>query len=1114
MNLAPGDRVRIANSLEEAEVLRIEPLGDSVVLTVVFYPSQRAERFRFSREELEALVTKRPNLFEDISAASIPRDPFVLFTEALRMRLAHTFDPHYAISVSQVDLLPHQVDAVYYHILPMPRIRFLLADDPGLGKTIMAGLVLKELKARRMVQRTLLVVPAHLQDQWKREMNDWFREDFVPLRRDLLKSLYSTDFFDRNPQVLVSMDFARRQDVKEMLSRQRWDLVVVDEAHKFSAGRYGRKVVKTQRYQLGEALAPKATHLLFLTATPHRGDDEAYFLLLSLLQPRLFANSKQLKATARSEGLPFVLRRTKEQVTDLQGRKLFRKRHVNTLGVQLTDAEQRLYEAVTGYVRRWYAAVSGKTDRRSRNVALALTVLQRRLSSSLFAVQESLRRRKIKLKSVLNQWDSRYQEEELGDWDEEALQDLAEMASQDWESFQDKLEGLTAATTPDELRDELVELDRLIALAEKAEKAGHEAKLQQLRQLVEDRLRSYPDEKLLIFSEFKDTVLALRENFDRWGFPCAVIHGQMSLQDRIDQERLFRDNLQVMVATDAAGEGINLQFCRLMVNYDLPWNPNRLEQRMGRIHRYGQMRDCYIFNLFYNNTVEGRVLERLMEKLDSMRQRLGDTVYDVIDQILEGVRLEELIMKAILGHEPPELEQLLHTDIERRVEQFRRVLEENALAGHFIDLSTVQRNETTATLSKLVPWDVHRFTEQAVLHLGGQLAPDRRHPGVFRISLPREFLKAHGLQTETFHRGLRIAFERRTARQASAEFFAPGHPLLEAMLDHFLQKSTHPVSAVLMDSRGRSGTLWIYRACLQDGRGEPVLERLVALFHDSATGQVQDVDPRMVWELEDPPDTAPLPDHMSSELRDAAQATRLQLSSLLSELLREAQGRRSRQADIKRRCLENSYDCLIHESNTKLLDYQRRKDLGEDMGVAIRHEEDNLKALIKEREERLAELEQERQVLALDPELEAVALILPKARVAPETASVADEDTRRRVEAAGMEAAMDYERKQGRQPQDVSQRFFGYDILSKSAEETRYIEVKAFATTGPLELTPHEWQMAQRLKEAYWLYVVENALDEARHLNLIRNPAERLQTEPVTGIVKFVVPNWKEGADQ
>jgi hypothetical protein len=162
----------------------------------------------------------------------------------------------------------------------------------------------------------------------------------------------------------------------------------------------------------------------------------------------------------------------------------------------------------------------------------------------------------------------------------------------------------------------------------------------------------------------------------------------------------------------------------------------------------------------------------------------------------------------------------------------------------------------------------------------------------------------------------------------------------------------------------------------------------------------------------------------------------------------------------------------------------------------------------------LAELEQERQVLALDPELEAVALILPKARVAPETASVADEDTRRRVEAAGMEAAMDYERKQGRQPQDVSQRFFGYDILSKSAEETRYIEVKAFATTGPLELTPHEWQMAQRLKEAYWLYVVENALDEARHLNLIRNPAERLQTEPVTGIVKFVVPNWKEGADQ
>jgi superfamily II DNA or RNA helicase len=372
MPITVGDRIRIDPFPEEAEVYRLTEEGDRVVLGVIFHPSGQAKSLVLDRQELARRVHRLPSLGENLLAQALPRDPFLLFAEATRMRLAHAFDPHYAVSVTQVDLLPHQVDAVYRHILPLPRVRFLLADDPGLGKTIMAGLVLKELKARGVVHRTLLVVPAHLQDQWQRELRDWFREDFVPLRRDLLRNLLSADFFHRNPQVLVSLDFARREDVRELLARQSWDFVIVDEAHKLSATRYGQKVYKTKRYQLGEALAPQATHLLFLTATPHRGDDHAYFLL---------------------EGLPFVLRRSKEQVTDLQGRKLFRRREVQTVPVPLTDAERRLYDAVTAYVRRWYAAVSGRTDRRSRNVALALTVLQRRLSSSLFAVRESLRRR-------------------------------------------------------------------------------------------------------------------------------------------------------------------------------------------------------------------------------------------------------------------------------------------------------------------------------------------------------------------------------------------------------------------------------------------------------------------------------------------------------------------------------------------------------------------------------------------------------------------------------------------------------------------------------------------------------------------------------------------------
>jgi hypothetical protein len=409
-----------------------------------------------------------------------------------------------------------------------------------------------------------------------------------------------------------------------------------------------------------------------------------------------------------------------------------------------------------------------------------------------------------------------------------------------------------------------------------------------LRRVVETHLRHHPDEKLLIFTEFKDTLTALERRFREWGFPCAVIHGQMNMAARVDEERRFRDEVQVMIGTDAAGEGINLQFCRLMVNYDLPWNPNRLEQRMGRIHRYGQTRDCFVFNMLYPETREGRVLARLMEKLERMRQRLGDTIYDVIGTLLEGVRLEDLIMQAVVAGEEAEPEQVLDSiQVEERLEAFRRALEENALAGHHIDLSAVQRDQADSLLRRLVPWDVERFTRLAVRTVGGQFAEDRQSPGVFRLSVPREFLKARGLQGDAFARGLRVAFERETARRAGAEFFAPGHPLLEALIDHCLQKD-RPARTVLVDEKGRRGTLWLYRLRLQDGRDQPALERLMALFHDFATGETREVDPRVLWELEPPPEDLSLPDDLPVLLEAAGRAARQRALEHLDALQQEA----------------------------------------------------------------------------------------------------------------------------------------------------------------------------------------------------------------------------------
>jgi len=495
-----------------------------------------------------------------------------------------------------------------------------------------------------------------------------------------------------------------------------------------------------------------------------------------------------------------------------------------------------------------------------------------------------------------------------------------------------------------------------------------------------------------------------------------------------------------------------------------------------------------------------------MQKLERMRWQLGDTVYDVIGTLLEGVRLEELIMRAALAKEEPEFDRILDLDAEKRIDEFRRALEENALAGHHIDLSSVQKHAADSLLHRLVPWDVQRFTCLAVQTIGGQVTEDKVHPKVFRISVPRQFLKQHGLQNEAFARGIRVAFERAVAREKNAEYLAPGHPLLEALIDRFLLLN-RPAMAVLLDEQGRDGTLWLYRIRLQDGRNETAFERLIALFYDRTTGETREVDPRMLWELETMPHDIPIPALQVSALPEASQATRKHALKRLEAFRQEAQARRSRECNIKKRWLEVSYKELIRESQEKLYEYHRRKDAGEDMHAAIRQEEDHLKSLLREQQERLTELEKEHQLTKVEPELEAVVLILPKA-AAEQHPFIENEAAKRQVEEAGIKVALEFERHQGRDPTDVSREFFGYDIVSTSPTDTRYIEVKAFASTGKLELTLHEWQMAERLQDAYWLYVIENALD-APQLHCIQNPARHLHAQPVTGIVKIVIERWK-----
>jgi superfamily II DNA or RNA helicase len=1105
-----GARLRLRPFEEPAEVLHFEPQGERLLLVLRFIPSGKAESLVLSQEELASRIELLPAPLQDFLARALKsREPFLLYLDALRFSLAYAFDPHHAVSVTQVDLLPHQVEAVYQHLLPLPKVRFLLADDPGLGKTIMAGLVVKELKARGLLRNFLLIVPAHLIEQWRREFREWFREDLTPLPRD---PYFSEDFFERNPAIIASMDFAKQERYLQLLAKRTWDLVIVDEAHKLSVSRSGAKEKKTRRFVLGESLAGKTTHYLFLTATPHKGDDYAYFRLLSLLEPHLFLGPEQMKAAAREGELKLVLRRSKEQVVDLQGRPLFQPRQVETIPVPLTELERQLYEAVTAYVRVWYGRVSGRKDRRSRNVALGLTVLQRRMASSTTAIRESLIRRRNRLQGALERWEQALLDQEMPEWDEEALEALQDETEEQRQEIEERLLSLTAAESPDELRQEIAELERLIKLAKRAQEAETESKVEELQRMVQRHLRDSREEKLLVFTEFKDTLTGLVQRFRSWGYDVAVIHGGMPMEERIEQERLFRDEVQVMVATDAAGEGLNLQFCRLMVNYELPWNPNRLEQRMGRIHRYGQDRKVFVYNLLYEETVEGRVLKTLMEKLSLMRERLGDSVFDVIGDLLHGVRLEERIMEALLQGDSTAAEIEVSKQTEASLEQFRQALEEYALAEHHLDLTAIQEDEPRSRIFRIVPWDVERFTKVAVPLVGGSVQPDR-NPGVYRLSLPREFAKRYNLP-ESHVRGLRVAFERKIAREAKpqAEFLAPGHPLFDALTAHFGSTEELPRKAILVDPQGRHGSLWVYRARVIDGNRSSVLERLLALFKDHRTGEVHLVDPRLVWDLESPGHE--VGENWAAGLEEAEGELRTRTLQEMETVYNEARERREREARIKREHLTKTFEALIAESNRKLLDYARREEEGEDLRLARSEEEKRLKELLQEREERLAELERETALTRLEPELLAVALIVPPEAVEAlpklKEERAVDEERRRQIEEAGMKAALEHERRAGREPQDVSKEFKGYDILSRGARETRYIEVKAFATTGPLELTAHEWQMAKRLGQDYWIYAVENALSQPE-VTEIQDPVDTLpRPQEVVDVVKVVVEHWKD----
>lgn len=1020
-----------------------------------------------------------------------------LYLEAHRIRNAFQFDPLYAISVSQINPLPHQIEAVYHYILQNPRIRFLLADDPGAGKTIMAGLLLKELKYRGLVDRTLIVAPGHLKDQWLREMKDKFQENFTILDRSVMNANWGRNIFIDISQAIASLDFAKQDDVMYALKDSKWDLVIVDEAHKMSAYKYGENIKQTQRYNLGELLSSITNYLLFLTATPHRGDPENFRLLLDLLEPGFFANTSMLSESIQNHDNPLFLRRLKEDLKDFDKAPIFPPRKVETIRYYLSEDEKLLYNAVTEYVQKYF---NKALEKEKRNVTFALTVLQRRLASSARAIRKSLERRHSKLLELYKKGNL-IQEAGV---DEDALEDLEE--KERWKKEEELMEKLTSAETLEELKEEIEKVEGLVERAREVERKEIETKLNELKKVMDAENLKKTSTKLLIFTESKDTLEYLVEKLRKWGYSVAFIHGGMSLDERIKAEAEFKNRAQIMVSTEAGGEGINLQFCWIMVNYDIPWNPNRLEQRMGRIHRYGQRHEVHIYNLVAIDTREGRILDKLFEKLSNIKEHLGsDRVFDVIGEVLVGKSLKDLIVDAITNRRTMDdiLKDFERTPDEEAIKKVREASLE-AIATRHIDLNKILGEQQKAKENRLVPEYVEEFFKRAAGCLGIKM--DKRQDGFWRISsIPFEIRNQPYVFKAKFgevqREYARVSFDKERAFKGQAEFVAMGHPLLEAVVSTILARyaSCAVDGATFVDPDGkREGIIWFLQAEIKDGKNEVAGKRLFAVYQDK-NNSLSFLNPAVLWDLKPVAETA-------AEMPvDKDFIINFVITNGLEDYKWELLERRSRDAGIKKKYGIRSIESLIMESEGKISEYETRKMKGEAIPDAtIQNEKRRREDLDRKKARLQREIEAEVHLYPGEP------AILGAVRVMAGKAS-SDMASDEEVEQIGMRVAMEYEISHNRAPENVSLLNLGYDIHS-SGDVVRYIEVKARARDGAVSLTPNEWLMAQRLKEEYWLYVVTNAVSSPE-LYLIQNPAARLEPDKEIDIVRYVVKNWKEKAE-
>lgn len=1161
--LTPNTQVRGILAEDIVSVVNVRWYGsDAIELTYKDQAGKVANMLLYRHDE------EKISLMEEGRPWSLDGDGelFRLVSEAQRIRLAHLFDPVLAVHTSMIEPLPHQITAVYETMLPRQPLRFLLADDPGAGKTIMAGLLMKELIARSDLQRCLVVCPGSLAEQWQDELYQRFNLPFDILTNEKIESSRTGNWFVENDFVIARLDMlSRNQSLQEKLKAPdcQWDLVVCDEAHKMSATYFGGEVKYTKRFQLGRLLSTLTRHFLLMTATPHNGKEADFQLFMSLLDADRF-EGKFRDGVHQTDVSDLMRRMVKEQLLKFDGKPLFPPRVATTVPYQLSGGEASLYAAVTAYVREEFnRAEALQNDKRAGTVGFALTVLQRRLASSPEAIYQSLKRRRERLESRLHEMESaqrgKAQKTVTDDMliDSDFWEDLEEAPDNEVENTEEEvLDQATAARSIEELRLEIATLTHLEELAATVRRSGQDTKWCELSGLLTEifkdesseqgeisgtladenergpKPKSSPNQKIVIFTEHKDTLNYLRARISTLlGRDDAVVvmHGGMGREERIKTQEAFKyqPEVQVLVATDAAGEGINLQRAHLMVNYDLPWNPNRLEQRFGRIHRIGQTEVCFLWNLVAKDTREGDVYLKLLEKLSEAKAALGGQVFDVLGKLqFEGKSLKDLLIEAIRYGEQPDVREFLNRVVDHALDtsQLQSLLDEKALVHDVMDVSCVQRireDMERAEARRLQPHYIESFFIEAFGRLGGtmQQREPRRYEVTFVPSIVRNRDRQIGIREPVLSRYERVTFEKDLVTEQGyplAAFLCPGAPLLDAVIDLTLERNREILrrGAILVDESdlGTAPHMFFYiEHAIQDasitrsGEHRTISKRVLHVEID-ANGTTRHIhyapyldyrplksDEPNVEQILACPECAWIQRDLESKILEYA------VTSVVPEHFKEVSQDRLALIEKTRAAVKDRLTKEINYWDHRAEELKAQEQSGHpnarlNSGEA-RKRADTLDGRMKKR---LGELALESQISPLPPVIQGGFLVVPLGllkAIQGKSVPLSGHPVETQVSAARARAiVMDIERKLGFEPVDREFEKLGYDIESRvpGTGKLRFIEVKGRVSGAhSITVTRNEVLYSLNKPEDFILAIVEFMDDSNYQVHYIRQPFQR-----------------------